>query len=193
MGSRHPLNRMSALKDMTVGVVGFGQIGKEVVNRLRPFKCKILVHDPVVPPAAIEQAGGKSVDLNTLYAASDAVTLHCPSLPQTRGMINRDSLSQMKPGAIFLNLARGDLVISDDLVAALQSGHVSAAALDVFNPEPIPVDHPIRKMPNVVIAAHISSASPRAVTTLRETAAQLAAMVLKGEAPRNVVNGVKPT
>jgi phosphoglycerate dehydrogenase-like enzyme len=92
-----------------------------------------------------------------------------------------------------INLARGDLIDPDALTAALQSGHVSAAALDVFNPEPIPADHPIRKMDNVILASHIASVSGPAVTKLRQTAAKLALMAINGEPLPNVVNGVSPT
>jgi len=187
-GLATPLDQMRALRDMTVGIVGFGRIGREVVARLRAFKCQVLVHDPVVAAAEIELAGAKSVALNELLSQSDAISLHCPSMAQTRGMINRDSLAMMKRGVILINVARGDLVDPAALTAALQSGHVSAAALDVFAPEPIPSDHPILKMDNVIVASHIASCSVPAVRKLRETAANLAAMALRGEKLPNVVN-----
>ncbi len=182
------LDQMRALRDMTVGIVGFGRIGREVVARLRAFKCQVLVHDPVVSVVEIEQAGAKSVALSELLSQSDAVSLHCPSMAKTRGMINRDSLAMTKRGVILINVARGDLVDPAALTAALQSGHVAAAALDVFAPEPIPSDHPILKMDNVIVASHIASCSVPAVRKLRETAANLAAMALRGEKLPNVVN-----
>ena len=187
-GLATPLDQMRALRDMTVGIVGFGRIGREVVARLRAFKCQVLVHDPVVAAAEIELAGAKSVALNELLSQSDAISLHCPSMAQTRGMINRDSLAMMKRGVILINVARGDLVDPAALTEALRSGHVSAAALDVFAPEPIPSDHPILKMDNVIVASHIASCSVPAVRKLRETAANLAAMALRGEKLPNVVN-----
>jgi len=187
-GLATPLDQMRALRDMTVGIVGFGRIGREVVARLRAFKCQVLVHDPVVAAAEIELACAKSVALNELLSQSDAISLHCPSMAQTRGMINRDSLAMMKRGVILINVARGDLVDPAALTAALQSGHVSAAALDVFAPEPIPSDHPILRMDNVIVASHIASCSVPAVRKLRETAANLAAMALRGEKLPNVVN-----
>ena len=189
-GLATPLDQMRALRDLTVGVVGFGRIGREVVARLRAFKCKVLVHDPVVAAGEIEQAGAKPVALRELLSQSDVISLHCPSTAQTRGMINRDSLAIMKRGVILINVARGDLVDSAALTEALQSGHISAAALDVFAPEPIPADHPILKMDNVIVASHIASCSVPAVRKLRETAANLAAMALRGEPLPNVVNGV---
>lgn len=189
-GLATPLDQMRALRDLTVGVVGFGRIGREVVARLRPFKCRILVQDPVVAIEDIQRAGAEAANLDTIFTSSDIVTLHCPSLPQTRGMINRESLNRMKPGVILINVARGDLVESAALTAALQQGHVAAAALDVFAPEPIPADHPILRMENVIVASHIASTSVPAVTKLRETAANLALAAVQGQPLANIVNGV---
>ncbi len=185
-----PLDCMFALKNLTVGVVGFGRIGREVAARLRAFKCRVLVHDPVVPVAEIERLGCAAAEMSRLFAESNVVTLHCPSTAKTRGMINRESLQLMPPGVILINVARGDLVDSNALTEALQSGHVSAAALDVFSPEPIPADHPILKMDNVIVASHIASASVPAVRKLRETAAAIALAAVRGEPLPNVVNGV---
>jgi D-3-phosphoglycerate dehydrogenase len=189
-GLATPIDRIQVLKNMTVGVVGFGRIGREVVSRLRAFKCRILVSDPIAAAADITAAGAVPVSLSDLLAQSDAITLHCPSTAETRGMLNSESLALTKPGVIVINLARGDLIDPAALTASLQSGHVSAAALDVFNPEPIPTDHPILKMDNVIVASHIASVSVTAVRNLRETAANLAIMALKGQPLPNVVNGV---
>ncbi len=185
------LDQMKAMRDLTVGVVGFGRIGREVAARLRAFKCKVLVHDPVVAPAEIERSGCVAVSLQELLATSDVITLHCPSMAQTRGMINRESLATTKRGVIMVNLSRGDLIDSAALTEALQSGQVAAAALDVFAPEPIPADHPILKMSQVTASAHIASCSVPAVRKLRETAANLAVMALRGESLPSVVNGVR--
>jgi D-3-phosphoglycerate dehydrogenase len=188
-----PLTAMQTLKTLTVGVIGFGRIGREVVRRLLPFKCRVLLFDPAVPAAEITNAGAEAAaSLDTLLTQSDIVTPHCPSTPQTRRMFNAKTFAQMKPAAIFINVGRGDLVDSNALVAALQSGRLGAAALDVFDPEPIPASHPILKLPNVILAAHIASASPAAVKRLRESAACIAALAVHGQAPPNIVNGVKP-
>ncbi len=192
-GLATPVVSFRALRDMTVGIVGFGRIGREVASRLKPFKCRILVHDPVVAPAAIQALGAEAASLTGLLEASDAVTLHCPSTESTRGLINKQSLAKMKAGALLINLARGDLVIPEDLVGALKSGHLGGAALDVFSPEPIPANHPILGLENVVLAPHIASVSAPAVKKLRETAAKLAATALKGEPLPNIVNGVIPS
>lgn len=186
-----PLAKMQALRDLTVGLVGLGRIGREVVRRLAPFKCQLLAFDPVVSAADVERAGARPVaSFDELLEKCDVLTLHCPSTPQTRRLVNSTALARLKPGAILINVARGDLVDTAALVEALQSGHLAAAALDVCDPEPIPGDHPLLKLPGVILAPHIASTSPRAVRKLRETVARLAASAARGELPSNVVNGV---
>ncbi len=184
------LDQMRTLRNQTVGIVGFGRIGREVAARLAAFKCRLLVFDPVVPAAAICQAGCEAATLESLLAQSDIVTLHCPSTSITRKLLNASSLALMKRGAVVINLARGDMVDTAALVAALQSGQIAAAAIDVCDPEPIPLDSPLRSLPNVIAASHIASASPTAVVTLRTTAAELVVKALRGESLPNVVNGV---
>jgi len=184
------LDRMLTLRHLTVGIIGFGRIGREVAARLRAFKCRVLVHDPAISPSEIEKHGFHPVELSRILAESDLITLHCPSTAQTRGMINRETLGLMRPGVILINVARGDLVDPAALTESLRQGHVAAAALDVFNPEPIPADHPILHLDNVIVASHIASASVPAVRKLRETAAHLALAALRGEPLYNVVNGV---
>jgi phosphoglycerate dehydrogenase-like enzyme len=129
--------------------------------------------------------------LAELLSESDVVTLHCPSLDSTKKMINSQSLARMKPGSLLINVGRGDLVDPEALLEALRNGHLAGASLDVFDPEPIPADHPIRSLPNVVLASHIASASPRAVRTLRESVAKIALAVHRGQTPSNIVNGVR--
>jgi D-3-phosphoglycerate dehydrogenase len=185
-----PLAAMRTLRDQTVGIVGFGRIGREVAARLAPFKCRRLVHDPVVPVQTVRDAGCEPVALEQLLTNADIVTLHCPSTKETRRLLNSKTIARLKPGAIVINLARGDLIETPALVAALQSGHLGGAALDVCDPEPIPTDSPLRSLGNVVLAAHIASTSVKAVRTLRETAARIAALALSGQPLPNIVNGV---
>ena len=190
-GLATPVGGMSALKQLTVGVVGFGRIGREVVKRLLPFKTRVLVYDPVVAPAEIEKTGAvAAASFDALLAESDLVSPHCPSIPATKRLFNAAAFAKMKKGAFFVNVGRGDLADSDAVTAALQSGHLAGAALDVFDPEPIPADHPIREMRNVILASHIASVSTPAVRTLRETAARIALAAVRGEPLPNVVNGV---
>jgi D-3-phosphoglycerate dehydrogenase len=190
-GLATPLGAMSALKHLTVGIVGFGRIGREVVSRLLPFKARVFVFDPVVAREEIERAGAvAATSFESLLAESDLVSPHCPSGPKTRHLFNAAAFAKMKAGSLFLNVGRGDLADSTAVTAALESGHLAGAALDVFDPEPIPADHPVRSMPNVILASHIASVSPPAVRKLRETAARIALAAIRGEPLPNVVNGV---
>lgn len=178
------------LASMTCGVVGGGRIGRGVIRRLVAFGGRVLVSDPAVADSAIREMGAEPATLDRLLVESDLITLHCPSLPQTRGLIGTANLARMKPGVLIVNLSRGDLVDPAALVAALDSGHVAGAALDVFAPEPIPAGHGILGRANVILAPHIASVSPAAVKRLRSGAAELAVMAIRGEPLPSVVNGV---
>ena len=184
------LEAMRCLRDQTVGILGFGRIGREVATRLRGFKCKVVVFDPVVSADDIASAGCDAVSLDDLFAESDILTLHCPSNAQTRSVINSESLGKMKAGAILINVGRGDLVDTAALVEALQSGQLSAASLDVFAPEPLPADNPLRSMDNVITSSHIASCSVVAARSLRESAANIVADVIRGNPLTSIVNGV---
>jgi D-3-phosphoglycerate dehydrogenase len=187
-----PLTSMFALKSMTVGVVGFGRIGREVAQRLTAFKCKVLVYDPPVAAATIRAAGCEPAALDAIIRQSDLITLHCPSTEQTKQMINAQSIATMKDGVMLVNSSRGTLVKTDDLVAALKSGKISAAALDVTDPEPPDLQGELVKLDNVIINSHIASCSSQAVRKLRESVVNTVGIALRGEALPNIVNGVKP-
>ena len=182
---------MHALAGLTVGVVGFGRIGRAVVQRLAAFRPRIVVFDPMVAANEIERHGaGAAATLEELLSRSDVLTLHCPSTPQTRRMLDARALAKLKKGALLVNVARGDIIDTDALVQALRDGQIAGAALDVCDPEPIPSEHPLLKMRNVVLAPHVASVSEVAVRTLRETVATLAALALANGLPPNIVNGV---
>lgn len=185
------LTQMRKLRDQVIGVVGFGRIGREVVGRLKAFHADVQVFDPVVPASAIDALGYRAVSLDELLATSDIVTLHCPSTPETKKLLRSDTIAKMKSGVIVVNLARGDLIDTASMIDALQSGKWGGAALDVFDPEPLPADSPLRNMPNVIVASHIASASVPAVRKLRETVARHAVAALSGQPLTSVVNGVK--
>jgi D-3-phosphoglycerate dehydrogenase / 2-oxoglutarate reductase len=182
------LESLHTLRNMTVGIVGFGRIGREVAARLRPFKCRLVVFDPVVDAATIQAAGATPTSLDDLLRTSDLVTLHCPSNDKTRYMICAESLAKMKRGAMLVNTSRGTLVKTDDLVAALQSGAISACALDVTDPEPIQPDNLLVRMDNVIINSHIASGSPGAVEKLRIATASTAGLAIQGKPLPNIVN-----
>jgi D-3-phosphoglycerate dehydrogenase / 2-oxoglutarate reductase len=186
-----PISEIFVLNEMTIGVVGFGRIGRSVVHRLKAFRPKILVFDPVVDAATVKAEGCTLVSLEELLQSSSLVTLHCPSNEHTKQMINARTLGLMKKGAMLVNTSRGTLVKTDDLIAALKSGHISAAALDVTDPEPINLDNPLVGMDNVIINPHLASASVGSEAKLRTCVANTVALSLKGERLPNVVNGVK--
>jgi phosphoglycerate dehydrogenase-like enzyme len=181
---------MKARRDLIIGVVGYGRIGQEVVRRLKAFKCRVLVFDPVAPATAVKEAGCEPATFVEVLEQSDVITLHCPSTPQTRRMIRGETIYRMKRGAILINVGRGDLVESAALLDVLQRGHLAAAGLDVFDPEPIPRDHPILKMDNVIVTPHVASVSEKAVHKLRRTVAEIVARSIRGESLPNIVNGV---
>ncbi|MDD4889224.1 MAG: C-terminal binding protein [Phycisphaerae bacterium] len=185
-----PLASLHALKNMTVGIVALGRIGREVASRLKPFKCRLIAFDPALDAAKVRAAGCEPVSMDELFAQSDLISLHCPSTEQTRYIINAQSIAKMKRGVVLVNASRGTLVKTADLIAALQSGQVSAAALDVTDPEPINTDSPLLRMDNVIITSHMASASPQASTKLRTDVAKAAALAATGQPLVNVVNGV---
>jgi D-3-phosphoglycerate dehydrogenase len=185
-----PLDQLYVLNEMTVGIVGFGRIGRAVAARLKPFRCRTIVFDPVVDAATVKAEGCTPVSFDELLRSSDLVTLHCPSTEKTKQMMNAATFGKMKKGAMLVNTSRGTLVNTDDLVAALESGQLSAAALDVTDPEPINLDNPLVKMPSVIINPHLASASPGAVAKLRTSVANIVAMAIRGDKLPNIVNGV---
>lgn len=179
---------MKTLGDLTVGVIGCGRIGREVVRRVRAFKSRVLVHDPILSPAAIRDLDCEPATLGELLERSDLVTLHCPATAQTRQLLNRDTIRRMKPGAVLVNVGRGSLVDTAALIEGLERGHLAGAGLDVFDPEPLPADSPLLRLENVVVSAHVAAVSAEAIRKLRETVATIVAKSIRGEPLPNVVN-----
>ncbi|TDD64880.1 hydroxyacid dehydrogenase [Jiangella aurantiaca] len=140
-----------------VGVVGFSRIGRRVVDLLRPFDLTVLVADPYADPVAVAAAGAELVELDDLLARSDVVTLHAPSLPETRHLIDARRCDLMRDGATLINTARGALVDHAALTAECERGRLHAV-LDVTEPEPLPPDSPLYRLPNVVLTPHIAGA-----------------------------------
>lgn len=145
------------LTGKTVGLVGFGRIGSRLGQLLQPFGVTLLVYDPYVDSSRVAALGGEKVELDRLLAESDIVSLHLPSTPQTQGLICAETIAQMKDGAYLINTARGALVQEEALAAALRSGKLSGAGLDVFCAEPVPAEHPLLQLDNVVLAPHASA------------------------------------
>ncbi len=152
----------SELRGKTLGVIGLGAIGREVLLRAKAFGMRIVGHDPYVSQQAANDLGVELVDLDQLYAEADYLTVHVALTPETTKMINATSIAKMKTGVKILNCARGELLDSDALVEALQSGKVSGAALDVFDTEPLPPDHPLLKQDNLIATPHIGASTEEA-------------------------------
>ncbi len=151
------------LSECTLGVVGVGAIGKAVTRRARAFGMKVLGTDIVdIDHVFISESGIEMTDLSSLLSASDFVSLNCDLNPTSRHLINARTLAQMKPTAVLVNTARGPIVDEPALVAALQSGGIAGAALDVFESEPLPHDSPLLGMDNVMLAPHNANSSPAA-------------------------------
>ncbi|RNJ45129.1 oxidoreductase [Mesorhizobium erdmanii] len=174
------------LSEMTVGVIGYGNIGTKVVRLLRAFGCHVLVSDPYVQLSAEDRnAGVELVALDNLLARSDVVTLHPRVTEETRGLIGKDAIALMKPGVILINTARGPLVDYDALYEALVSGQIASAMLETFAVEPVPSDWPLLQLPNVTLTPHIAGASVRTVTYAAEQAAEEVRRYLTGLPPVN--------
>ncbi|MBI1345097.1 3-phosphoglycerate dehydrogenase [bacterium] len=144
------------LMGQTVGVVGLGRIGQAVVQKLAGFGVKLLGYDPYANPQFVAQHGIQMVSLPELYRQADYLSLHVPVTPETRHMINAETLATMKPTAVLINTARGALVDEAALYTALSMGKLRAAALDVFEVEPLPLTSPLLTLPNVLLSGHIA-------------------------------------
>ncbi len=145
----------------TLGIIGLGRIGKEVARRARGFDMPTLYHNRRRDPQAEEELGVRYALLDELLATADFVTLNCPLTPETTGLISTPQFQRMKKSAILVNVARGAVVETDALYRALVDGEIAAAAVDVTDPEPLPRDHPLLGLENIVIAPHLGSASDR--------------------------------
>jgi len=174
----------------TLGLVGFGRIGRAVAKRARGFDMRVLYYDPFVAaddPFAIE-IGAQAVDLDTLLRESDFVSLHTLLNEKTHHLIGADAFARMKPTVILVNTSRGPVVDPDALYVALKEGQIGYAALDVTEPEPIPADSPLLGLDNIVVVPHIASASVATRGKMAQMAAENLIAGLKGEHLPNCVN-----
>lgn len=169
------------LEGKTLGLMGIGFVGSRVAAKARGLGMKVLVHDPFVSPDESRRLGVELVDLELLLASSDFVSLHLPRTPETTGLINRKSIAVMKRGVYILNCARGGIIDDTDLLAALESGQVAGAAVDVYDPEP-PADWRVPKHPRVVAMPHIGASTVEAQETVaRMIAEQVGAYLTTGK------------
>ena len=170
------------LCEMTVGIIGYGHIGTKVVRLLRPFGCRVLVCDPYVPLSNEDAASGViQTDLDTLLADSDVVSLHARVTEETTGFIAAPQFARMKPGAYFINTARGPMVDYDALYEALTEGTLRGAMLETFAIEPAPADWPLLKLDSVTLTPHIAGASIKTIKTAASMIAEEVRRHLAGE------------
>lgn len=178
----------SELRGKTLGVIGIGRIGREVGARALAFSMRVLSYDPYVPAESAREMGFEPLDsLDDLLAQSDIVTLHALVTPETRGLLNAETLAKMKDGARLVNVARGALVDEAALAAALDSGKLAGAAIDVYAQEP-PEGSPLVGHPNVVHTPHLAASTAEAQSLVGVMIAQQVLDVLRGGPPRDVVN-----
>ena len=170
--------------DATLGIVGFGRIGQAVAKRAQGFDLRVIYHSPNVKPAY----GARAVDLDTLLRQSDFVSIHVPLNENTRHLVNTAFLAKMKPNAILVNTARGGVLDQTALYNALKSNQIFAAALDVTDPEPLPMDCPLLELENCLIVPHLGSASKKTRDMMSLLAAQNLVAGLKGNRLPNCVN-----
>ncbi|MEM8741001.1 MAG: 2-hydroxyacid dehydrogenase [Pseudomonadota bacterium] len=174
------------LSEMTVGVIGYGNVGTRVVRFLRAFGCRVIVHDPYVQLDPADAADGVTmVGLDALLSHADVVTLHPRVTEETRGLMSAARLRAMKPGATLVNTARGPLMDYDALYEVLADGHLRGAMLETFSVEPVPPDAPLLKLPNVTLTPHIAGASVKTVKIAAARAAEEVRRWLAGEPALN--------
>jgi phosphoglycerate dehydrogenase-like enzyme len=154
------------LSGKTIGLIGFGHIGRRLVELLRPFHVQVFAHDPYVPIEVADASGVVLTSLDNALGLSDVVCCLVPLTPATRGLLGAEQIARLKPGSVFVNVSRGAVVDHDALLDRLRRGDI-VACLDVFDPEPVPVSSPFRDLPNVLLSPHIASAtaasSPRSL------------------------------
>jgi D-3-phosphoglycerate dehydrogenase / 2-oxoglutarate reductase len=182
------LESVGRLSGRTLGIVGLGNIGQATARKVAGWGLRVLATDPLVPPAEAAAVGATLVDLDTLCAESDYLSLHCPLLPETRHLINERTLGRMRPGAIVVNTARGPVVKTDALLAALDAGRLAGAGLDVFETEPLPADSPLRRHPRLVLTDHTAWYSEESQRQLQRTAAEEIVRVCTGGLPVSLMN-----
>lgn len=182
-GSWPRLNGTS-LEGKTVGLLGLGSIGKQVARRLAGFDCSIIAYDPFADGTFAQQHKVTLLPMDELLARADFVSLHLPLLPETRRMVNRDFLRKMKPSAFLINTSRGELVDEADLVEALQTKTIQAAALDVFTKEPPGEENPLLYLPQVIVTPHSASHTDGATNAMGWISLRDCLAVLRGEHPK---------
>jgi D-3-phosphoglycerate dehydrogenase len=172
-----------SLEGKTIGILGLGAIGRQLVRRLAGFDCRIVAHDPLVEAGVADELRVELATLNDVLRQSDFVSLHLPLLPETRGMVDEAFLAKMKPGAFLVNTARGEIVDEGALLKALQRGHVKGAGLDAFAVEPPDPNNPLLKLSQVVATPHLGAMTDGATSNMGWLAMRDCLAVLRNQEP----------
>lgn len=180
--------RGASVFEKTLGLVGVGRIGQAVAKRASGFSMRVLAYDPAMAAGGEAPAGIEFVDLDTLLAESDFISLHAPATPETIGMFNTATFAKMKPSAYLINTARGALIKDADLLAALEAGTIAGAALDVYVQEPLPADSPLRQAKRSVLSPHNAFNALESTMEMSRQSALPVLQLLRGERPDNVCN-----
>jgi D-3-phosphoglycerate dehydrogenase len=176
------------LMDKTLGILGFGRIGQLVAERVRGFGMRVIAYDPFVSAERYRELGVEKAETSDdVYAEADFLTLHLPKTPETEGWLDAEALAKCKDGVRIINVARGPLIVDEDLQAAIESGKVGGAALDVFRSEPI-TDHPLFGHPRVVVTPHLGASTAEATDRAGYQAAEQIVAALNGGAVTTAVN-----
>lgn len=176
------------LRGKTLGIVGFGRIGRAIAKRAVAFEMTVLAYDPYVTPEQGKAAGAEMVTLEDLFSRADFITLHALLTDETRDLIRAESIAKMKPGVRIVNAARGALINEHDLADAIKSGKVAGAALDVYEQEPPQPDNPLIGLPGIIHTPHLAASTEDAQTVVAVEAAQLIVDALLKGVTNNVVN-----
>src|SRR3954471_7294219 len=176
------------LNGKTLGIMGMGRIGSEVAKRALAFNMRVIAYDPYLNPARAEALGVKLGTLDELFVGSDFITLHMTLTDETKGILNAVAFAKMKKGIRIINCARGPLICEKDLLEALKSGQVGAAALDVFEVEPLPKEFPLRDLPQVIMTPHLGASTEEAQENVGIEVAEAITDYLVTGAVRNAVN-----
>ncbi len=172
---------LRSLRDTTVGLVGMGRIAQAYARRMAAFGCRLVGYDPFVPSEQAWRLGIEPASLERVIAEAGVLSLHLPLTAETRHMIDAEAIARLPRGAIVINASRGGLVDEAALAAALNSGHLAGAGLDVFEVEPLPPHSPLRRAPNVLMSPHAAFYSDASVDALQRLAAEEALRALRGE------------
>ena len=182
------LNHIPRLMGQTLGLVSFGNVARRTAKRAKAFGMHVIAYDPYVSELTIGDYGVEPVAFGELLERSDYVSVHSPHNPETRHLLNAAAFERMKDGVAIVNTARGPIIDEPDLIAALESGKVGAAGLDVLEQEPPQQDNPLLRMDNVIVTPHVASATSRMRPTARRRVGQEVALVLRGKWPMSCVN-----